>query len=239
MQFTDEGYITGLRRHGENSAILTVVTKEHGKICGFVKSAFSKKKLAVLQLGNLIKIDAWSRVEENMLSLKIELISPYAVNFLSSADKLQVLSCFCNLCNICLPEQQSLDKFYNFVSNFINLSHEENWITNYCYFEFYLLSFLGVGLDLSKCVVTSSTKNLTYVSPKSAMAVSLEAGLAYKDKLFKFPKFIVENNYYPSIEEVLDLLKMTGFFLNKNFFQIHNLQFPLVRANLCENITKH
>ena len=43
MQFTDEGYITGLRRHGENSAILTVVTKEHGKICGFVKSAFSKK----------------------------------------------------------------------------------------------------------------------------------------------------------------------------------------------------
>ena len=232
MRFTDEGYIIGIRRHGENSGIITILCKEHGKVCGYAKSCFSKKNLATFQIGNLVKVDAWSRVDDNMLSLKIELISPYAVNFLAFPKKLQFLSSFCSLCNTCLPELQPLDNLYGFASDFIQQISEENWLTYYCFFEFYLLDFLGIGLDLSKCVATGTTENLTFVSPKSAAAVCYEAGLPYQDKLFKFPHFIVQKNYHPAIAEIKDLLRMIEFFLNKNFFAIHNLKFPISRVNL-------
>ena len=69
MQFTDEGYIINCRKHGEKSLVLTILCKEYGKVCGYVKSGVSKKNLAVFQLGNKIKIDAWSRVDDMLKAL--------------------------------------------------------------------------------------------------------------------------------------------------------------------------
>ena len=238
MKFVDEGYIIHCRKHGENSLILTVLCKEYGKVCGYVRSGLNKKTLAVFQPGNKVKIDAWSRVDDNMLSLKVELLVPYAVNFLNNADKLRVLSCFCALCNQCLPELQPLDRFYYFAESFVNLIGEDNWITHYCFFEFYLLEFLGVGLDLSECSATGTTENLAFVSPKTGRAVCREAGEPYRSRLFLYPYFIVEQNYHPEAAETADLLRMTEFFLNKNFFVIHNLKFPDCRANLAEIVKK-
>ena len=234
MNFIDEGYIINCRKHGEKSLILTVLCKKYGKVCGYVKSGINKKNLAVFQQGNLVKIDAWSRVDDNMLLLKTELITPYAVNFLNNADKLRVLSCFCSLCNTCLPELQPLERFYWFCESFVNLINEDNWLTHYSLFEFYLLDFLGIGLDLSECSATGTTENLEFVSPKTGRAVCYEAGLPYQNRLFKFPHFAVNQNFYPLPTEIADLLKMTEFFLNKNFFAIHNLKFPDCRANLAE-----
>lgn len=238
MKFVDEGYIINCRKHGETSLILTVLCKEYGKVCGYVRSGLNKKTLATFQPGNLVSVDAWSRVDDNMLSLKIELITPHAVNFLNNANKLRVLSCFCALSNQCLPELQPLDRFYYFAESFVNLIGEKNWLTHYSYFEYYLLEFLGVGLDLSECAATGTSENLAFVSPKTAKAVCLEAGLPYQNRLFKYPHFIIEQNYWPTASELADLLKMTGFFLNKNFFAIHNLKFPDCRANLAEIVAE-
>ena len=114
----------------------------------------------------------------------------------------------------------------------MNSLESADWLVKYSFLEYHLLEFLGVGLDLSECAATGTTQNLAFVSPKSGKAVCLEAGLPYKDKLYKFPRYIVEKNYNPSRAEVLDLLAMTAFFLNKNFFQLHGLKFPNNRANL-------
>ena len=239
MKFSDEGYIINCKKHGERSLILTVLCKNNGKVCGYVKSGLSKKNLATYQLGNLVKIDAWSRVDDNMLSLNVELITPNAVNFMSSPEKLTALSCFCALSDCCLPELQPLDRFYYLVESFVNLINEDNWLTHYSLYEFYLLDFLGIGIDLSECSATSTTVDLEYVSPKSAKAVCKQAGEPYKDKLFKYPSFVVEHNFNPNFEEVENLLKMTAFFLNKNFFQHHGLKFPICRDNLSEIIKKN
>ena len=236
MQFTDEGYIIGLRKHGESSLILTVLTRNYGKITGYVKNCMHKKNLSTYQLGNSIKIDAYSRVDENMLSLKVELIQASAVNFMTDISKLSTLSAFCSLCCNCLPEQAPIERLYYYADSFFSLINEENWLTHYCYFEFYLLDNLGIGLDLSECAATGTTENLRYVSPKSGKAVCEEAGFIYKEKLFSYPKFIVEQNYFPRDSEIIDLLKMTEFFLQKNFFQTHGLKFPPNRANLLSNL---
>ena len=236
MKFSDEGYIINCKKHGERSLILTVLCKNYGKVCGYVKSGLSKKNLAIFQLGNLIKFDAWSRVDDNMLSLTVELITPHAVNFMSSPQKLTALSSFCALSEMCLPELQPLDRFYYLADSFVNLINEDNWLTHYCYFEFYLMSFLGVALDLEKCSVTGSYDNLKYVSPRTGKAVCEEVGLPYHKRLYAYPQFILDKNYQPKRNEIKNLLKMTEFFLHKNFFRTHYLKFPPNRANLLDNL---
>ncbi len=237
MNFTDEGYIINIRKHGERSLILTVLTQAHGKVIGYVKNCLSKKNLSTFQLGNLIQINAYSRLETNMPSMRVELISPFATFFMQSEEKLQVLSSFCSLANTCIPELENLRDLYVFVDDFFKQINEDNWITNYSYFEFYLLEFLGVGLDLSECSATGTKENLTYVSPKTGKAVCAEAGEPYKNRLYLYPHFILDKGIIPNKQELKDALNMTGFFLNKNFFAVHDLKFPQCRVNLA-NIVK-
>lgn len=236
MRFNDQGYIVNLRKHGENSAVLTVLSREHGKVTGFVKHALSKKNLGVFQLGNQVQFEAYSRVDENMLSLKVELLSPDAVNFIADPQKLSVLAAFCALSNAVLPELENLEDFYACVDNFFKLINEENWLTYYLYFEYYLLEYLGIGLDLSECAATGTTRDLAYVSPKTGKAVCRVAGEAYRDRLFAYPRFIIEKNEFPAPAEQRALLQMTGFFLQKNFFNLHSLKFPPNRASLLDNL---
>lgn len=236
MQFSDEGYVINLRRYGENSLIVTMVSKEHGLLTGFVKTGTGKKNRGIYQPGNKIAVNAYARIEENMLSFRSELISPCAVNFMSSAPKLAALTALCSLCCACLPEKEDLEHFYFYIDSFFQLIGDANWLTHYAFFEFHLLEYLGIGLDLSECAVTGSRKNLTYVSPKSGRAVCAESGAEYAEKLFAYPHFIVDKNYFPTASEVADLLKMTAFFLQKNFFKIHNLKFPPNRDSLLENL---
>ena len=236
MQFSDEGYIIGMRKHGESSLILTVLTRGHGKITGYVKNCLHKKNLGNYQLGNFVTIEAYARVDENMLSLRVELQKAGAVNFMIDSGKLVALSSLCGLCRDCLPEQAPLERFYYYIDSFFSLINEENWLVHYCYFEFYLLENLGIGLDLSECAATGSTENLRYVSPKSGKAVCEEAGFLYQKKLFAYPQFLVRREYRPSPSEMADLLKMTEFFLQKNFFNTHGLKFPENRANLLDQL---
>ena len=239
MQFSDEGYIIKTRRHGESGLILTVLTRSNGKISGYVKNAFSTKKNGIYQLGNCISLNAYTRLEENLYSFHVDLLRAEAVNFMTDEAKLSALGALCELCNTCLPEKDNIGLFYNTIESFFNNILEDNWRTYYSYFEFYLLDYLGIGLDLSRCAVTGQRSNLRYVSPKSGKAVSAEAGAPYQNRLFAYPEYIIKHNEHPSLKEISDTLKMTEFFLNKNFFQLHGLKFPENRVNLRDNLIKH
>ena len=236
MIINDEGYIINQRRHGEKSLILTVLTKEHGKMVGYVKNCLNKKNLGIYQLGNQIRVEAYARIEDNMWNFHTELIQANAANFITDPKKLAVLSSFCALCKDAMPESQNVENLYQCVENFFNLINEENWLTYYCYFEFYLMSFLGISLDLEKCAVTGCYDNLKYVSPRSGKAVCEEVGFPYRQQLYKYPQFILDKNDHPQQSEMKNLLEMTGFFLHKNFFRTHYLKFPTNRANLLENL---
>ena len=236
MQFQDEGYIIDQRKHGEKSLILTVLTRHHGKMIGYVKNCLSKKSLGIYQLGNHIAIDAYARTQENMWSFRVELVEPCAVNFINDFNKLSILSAFCSLTKDTLPQEDNLERFYYYIESFFSFINEENWLTHYAYFEFYLLEYLGIGLDLSECSATGTKENLRYVSPKTGKAVCAQAGEPYKDRLFDYPEFIITHNYTPTPKEIYELLRMTEFFLRKNFFQIHGLKFPENRATLLSTL---
>ena len=57
-------------------------------------------------------------------------------------------------------------------------------------FELQLLSEIGFGLDLERCVATGVSGDLVYVSPKSGRAVSRLAGEPWADKMLRLPAFL-------------------------------------------------
>lgn len=235
MQFSSQGYIIKLRSYGEKSLIVTLVCPDKGKIVGYVSGAKTKRGLGVYQLGNKISFNAYARIEENMLQLKgVELAKSHAVDFMLDAAKTEALSSLCTLLDTCVAENDDMGKLFKVTEDFFEHINAENWLVYYSFFEFYLLDFLGVGLDISSCAVTGKTFDLQYISPKTGRAVCADVGAPYKDKLFSYPHYIADKNYLPNGAEIANLLEMTGSFLNKNFLQIHNLHLPEKRASLLE-----
>ena len=54
MQWNDEGIVLGVKRHGEASAILELMTREHGRHLGLVRGGTGRMMRPVLQTGNLV-----------------------------------------------------------------------------------------------------------------------------------------------------------------------------------------
>jgi len=235
MQFSGEGYIIKIRNHGEKSAIVTLISPDYGKITGYANGARSSRNLGVYQLGNYISFNAYARVAENMLSLKgVELMRSHTADFVLHEDKIGALVSLCRLLDECIAENDNLGGFYTAIDDFFTHINDDNWLVYYSFFEYYLLDFLGIGLDISQCAVTGTKQNLRYVSPKTGRAVCAQIGAPYKDKLFAYPKYIADKNYLPQKNEIIDVLAMTGNFLQKNFLSQHNLRLPENRNDLLE-----
>ena len=55
MEWTDEGIVLGIRRHGESSAIVELMTREHGRHLGLVRGGSGSRMRPVLQPGNFLR----------------------------------------------------------------------------------------------------------------------------------------------------------------------------------------
>jgi DNA repair protein RecO (recombination protein O) len=99
-------------------------------------------------------------------------------------------------------------------------------------FELALLTELGFGLDLTSCAATGATRDLAFVSPKSARAVSAAAGEPYRDRLLPLPGFLVgqSRGNRPSPQELSDGFGLTGFFLDRSLYDPQGQHLPDERA---------
>ena len=66
MQWTDEGIVLGVRRHGEASAILELMTREHGRHLGLVRGGAGSRMRPVLQPGNRVTATWRARLDEHL-----------------------------------------------------------------------------------------------------------------------------------------------------------------------------
>src|SRR5258706_13683594 len=54
MEWTDDGIVLGVRRHGESSAIVELLTRGHGRHLGLVRGGASSRMRPLLQPGNSV-----------------------------------------------------------------------------------------------------------------------------------------------------------------------------------------
>ncbi len=227
MIIKDEGFVLGAQKYGEKALIVSVFSLSKGKIVGFSSDGKSKRMRGVFEVGNKIFFEASSRLEENMKRLfRVELIEPNAVNMMTDFKKLELMTAVVPLMQKVLNENEEVYPLYEVVGNFFGAKDLKEMLMWYAYFEFYLLEYLGVGLNLECCAVRGVVEDLAFVSPKTGKAVCFEVGRPYQGRLFKYPKFVVDKSKTPSINEIFDVLRLTEHFLKANFFKFHNMKMP-------------
>jgi DNA repair protein RecO (recombination protein O) len=75
---------------------------------------------------------------------------------------------------------------------------------------------------------------LIYVSPRSACAVSAEAGEPYKEKMLPLPAFLRGASSAATPAEAVDALTTTGHFIETRILHVSNRQLPEARLRVIE-----
>lgn len=240
MEWTDEALILGTRKYGEADAIIDVLTHSRGRQRGFVKGGFGRRQRGILQPGNSINAIWRSRVEANLGRFTVELTHSRAADLFEDIIRLSGMSAISYLLISVLPEREECTNIYVALEAIFDLLCDHNAPLDECgmgvtLFEAGLLSQLGFGLDLTSCASTGETENLIYVSPKSARAVSKEAGYPYRDKLFSLPPFMRGESAMANQEDIFNGLTLTGYFLERHVLNPVNKTLPEARHRFLEH----
>lgn len=217
MDWSDDGIILSIRKHGESNAIVSLLTREHGRHAGMVRGARSAKLRGVLQPGNLVRADWRARLAEHLGSMTVEPLGARVAPLLNSAGRLAALSSACAVLDRAVPERAPVPEIFALMDALTERLAGDDWAEAYVKWEAALLSALGFGLDLSCCAATGEVEDLIYVSPKTARAVSRDGGARYKDRLLPLPAFLLPGSNPASAGEG-DCgrgLRLTGHFLRQ------------------------
>jgi len=235
MEWRDEGVVIGVRAHGETSAIVEILTAEHGRSLGMVKGGRSRHMRPVLQPGNLVMVTWRARLEEHLGAYQIEGLNLRAGLILAQPFRLAGMNTLTALAQV-LPEREPHPKLYHAAHVVLSAMDDDSvWPALLVRWEMGLLDELGFGLDLSRCAATGQLDDLAFVSPRSGRAVSSAAGAPYREKLFQLPAFL-NGSEQLSAADVLDGFKLTGFFLERHVFGPRQIALPPSRAWLCDGL---
>jgi DNA repair protein RecO (recombination protein O) len=244
MEWQGEAIVLSSTRFGEADALLEVMSQSHGRHRGFVKGGAGKRLGPVLQVGNFLTVTWRSRIEENLGRFTAELNHSPLGLILGDGVRLMMLSALTSVVSASLPEREKHEAVYDGLKTmirFIETSDKDpfGWAAALVRLEMGILSDLGYGLDLSECAATGTKEDLIYVSPKSGRAVSKEAGYPYHNKLLLLPAFLISNDAGAvNPESVLEGLRLTGYFLERQIWQIRHKTPPQARERLVSKLVK-
>jgi DNA repair protein RecO (recombination protein O) len=213
MQWTDEGIVLGVRRHGEANAILELMTRDRGRHLGLVRGGAGSRLRPVLQPGNVVSAVWRARLDEHLGHYTVEALRLRAAVVLGTAHAVYGISHVAALVRL-LPERDPHPAVHAALEAILdNIEFAETVAALAVRFELQLLSELGFGLDLTACAATGSAADLVYVSPKSGRAVSRTAGEPWRDKLLRLPAFLADPDAAPTGQDIADGFALTGHFL--------------------------
>ncbi len=236
MEWIDEGIVLSARRHGESSAVVSVLTRDHGRHAALVRGARGGRLKGVAQPGNQVRLRWRARLAAHLGTFTCEL-ERSAAALLASPDRLAALAAACAILDSALPEREPLRRAYDGLAFFLSaLADDEGWPAAYVRWEVDLLATLGFGLDLERCAATGRQDDLAYVSPKTGRAVSRSAGQTYSSRLLPLPAFLVDRNAAATARDIVDGLALTGSFLASHVYQARGGALPAARVRLAERL---
>jgi DNA repair protein RecO (recombination protein O) len=231
MQWTDEGIVLGIRRHGEASGILDLMTREHGRHLGLVRGAFGTRLKPVLQPGNTVSATWRARLDEHLGNYMVEGVKLRAANFFASSYAVYGVSHLAALMRL-LPERDPHESLYATLDTLLDRLDDPVWAAPMLVrFELQLLAELGFGLDLAQCAATGTVDELDYVSPRSGRAVSRSAGAPYADRMLRLPGFLRDDTALPVGDDLADGFALTGYFLSRHVLEPRGLALADERAH--------
>lgn len=235
MEFTDDGIVLSARAHGETAAVAEIFTPHHGKWAGFVHGGQGRRKRPVLQPGNSVRATWKGRGDDSLGFFTLELTHARAGDLMHDRLSLAGLTAAASVAAACLPEREAHARAWHTLRILLDhLGEIDIWPALMARWELGLLAELGFGLSLDRCAATGGTDQLIYVSPKSASAVSAEAGAPYKDRLLPLPRFLRDASAPASRDDALDALATTGYFIETRILHAADRELPEARRRVVE-----
>ena len=222
MEWTDEGIVLGVRRHGETSAIVELMTRSHGRHLGLVRGGAGSRMRPLLQPGNTVNAVWRARLDEHLGYYAIEATRLRAANMFALPHAVYGVTHLASLVRL-LPERDPHEDIYEQIEFILDdFDDAASAGAHLVKFELAMLTELGFGLDLSNCAAGGTPDDLIYVSPKSGAAVSRDAGEPWRERLLRLPPFLREGietgggaNVW-SGQDLEDGFRLTGLFLLRN-----------------------
>ena len=230
MEWTDDGIILGVRRHGESSAIVELLTREHGRHLGLVRGGASSRMRPLLQPGNSVTAVWRARLDEHLGMYALEGTRLRAATLLASSHAVYGVTHLAALARL-LPERDPHEDIYEMLEHTLDDFDDAGVAAVHLVrFELAMLGELGFGLDLENCAATGETTDLVYVSPKSGGAVSRAAGEPWRDRLLRLPPFLrqgedggedggAEGANSWTDQDLQDGFQLTGLFLLRHVLE--------------------
>lgn len=238
MQWSEDGVILSVRKHGESSAIVELFTRSQGRYLGLVRGGRSRRLRPILQPGNSVAANWRARLAEHLGSMDVEASKVRVASIIDDPIRLAGLSTITTLVQL-VAEREPHERLYDALLLVLDaLEHDQHWVALLVRWELGLLEELGFGLDLSTCAATGSQDDLIYVSPKSGRAVSKTAGAPYAQKLLKLPGFLLGRQGSPEPSDVLSGFALTGYFLDRHVFGPRGLTFPEPRERMISKLKR-
>jgi DNA repair protein RecO (recombination protein O) len=241
MEWTDDGIVLGVRRHGEASAIVELLTRAHGRHLGLVRGAASARMRPWLQPGNGVRAVWRARLDEHLGIYAIEGTRLRAAGLLASSHAVYGVTHLAALARL-LPERDPHEEIYEMLERTLDdFDDAGEAAVHLVRFELAMLAELGFGLDLQHCAATGETTDLIYVSPKSGGAVSRAAGEPWADRLLRLPPFLREDESRHdewSEQDLLDGFQVTGLFLLRHVLEPHGQSHSDARDGFIRAVTR-
>ncbi len=223
IEWSDDGIVLSARRHGESAAIVSLLTRDHGRHAGIVLGGAGRRGRGVYEPGNRVAATWRARLSEHLGHYACELAESRAAALLDDALRLAALTSATAILDVALPEREPHERLFDsldgLVAQLCDVSAGTSWPARYVRFELDLLTDLGFGLDLTRCAATGRSDDLAYVSPKTGRAVSTAAAEPYRDRLLSLPAFLrngaTSSRPVPNAD-ILAGLTLTGFFLDRH-----------------------
>jgi DNA repair protein RecO (recombination protein O) len=222
MEWTDDGIVLGVRRHGESSAIVELLTRGHGRHLGLVRGGASSRMRPLLQPGNSVRAVWRARLDEHLGTYVVEGTRLRAATVLASSHAVYGVTHLASLARL-LPERDPHEDIFDMLDRTLDdFDDIGEAAVHLVRFELAMLAELGFGLDLESCAATGATGELVYVSPKSGGAVSRQAGEPWRDRLLRLPPFLRaagERTNAWSEQDLRDGFELTGLFLLRHVLE--------------------
>lgn len=214
MEWQDEGLILHTHPLGESKGILSIFTATHGRWGGLFRNPAKSK--AWLHGGSKVQCLWRARIETQLGTWTLEPVGSYAMPLLDAPGPLMALLSATALCHKALPEGHPYPCLYKEFETLCGAFPTSSWWRAYVFFELTLLEELGYGLDLTCCAVTGVREGLVAVSPRTGRAVCAEVASPYAGRVLPLPQFLREPEAPLTNHDMVQALRLTGFFLERD-----------------------
>jgi len=226
MNWDDVGFLLSKNRYNENSLIVEIFTKDHGKISGIIFGGTSKKIKNYLQIGNQLYTNFNSKTENRIGYFKIEIFKAFSPIYFDDPKKLNCISTAMNLIKILTAESQTNKNIYELLNDFYQILNEPYWLKKYIFWELKLLSLLGFNLDFKDIVSKQLIDDKILYIAKSSTEKKI------------VPNFLIEKNDNPeNISDLLSGLKLVGDFMEKTILKPNNVNYPISRNQFINSLS--